>query len=87
MTEARKNIILSEVPHTQKYKYGMYSLICGKQVWSHGPRWRPGPLSGSVNPTCLLPCPSMRSEAACVGCLPGWAVPHDPDLSAYWWPT
>ena len=52
MTEARKKIILSEVPHTQKYKYGMYSLICGKQVWSHGPRWRPGPLSGSVNPTC-----------------------------------
>ena len=32
MTEARKNIILSEVPHTQKYKYGMYSLICGKQM-------------------------------------------------------
>jgi hypothetical protein len=24
--------------------------------------------------TCLLPCPSMRSEAACVGCLPGWTV-------------
>ena len=37
MTEARKKnhekkIILSEVPHTQKYKYGMYSLICGKQM-------------------------------------------------------
>ena len=66
-----------------KDKYDMYSLICGKQVWSHGPRWRPGPLSGSVNPTCLLPCPSMHSEAACVGCLPGWTVPRDPDLSAY----
>ena len=29
---------------------------------------------------CLLPCLSMRSEAACVGCLPGWTVPRDPDL-------
>jgi hypothetical protein len=27
--------------------------------------------------------PSMRSEAACMGCLPGWTVPRDPDLSAY----
>ena len=42
--------------------------VCG--MWSHGPR-------------CLLPCPSMSSEAACLGCLPGWTVLRDPDLSAY----
>ena len=39
-------------------------------MWPHGP-------------SCLLPCPSMLSEAACMGCLPGWTVPRDPDLSAY----
>ncbi|KRX95849.1 hypothetical protein T12_16844 [Trichinella patagoniensis] len=33
-----------------------------------------------VKPTCLLPCPSMRSEAACVGCLPGWTVPCGVEL-------
>ena len=43
---------------------------CEKQVWRRGPSW-------------LLPRPSMRSEAVCVGCLPGWTVPRDWDLSAY----
>ena len=47
--------------------------------------WEVGEAAGPVKPTCLLPCPSMRSEAACVGCLPGWTVPRDPDLSAYLW--
>jgi hypothetical protein len=42
-----------------------------------------GAATGPVKPTCLLPCPSMHSEAACMGCLPGWTVPCDPDLSAY----
>lgn len=37
--------------------------------------------AGPVKPTGLLLCPG--SEAACVGCLPGWTVPRDPDLSAY----
>jgi hypothetical protein len=45
--------------------------VCWKELRQlHGPR-------------CLLPCPSMCSEAACVGCLPGCTVPHDPDLLAY----
>ena len=30
----------------------------------------------------LLPCLSMHSVAACVGCLPGWTIPCDTDLSA-----
>jgi hypothetical protein len=47
---------------------------CEKQVWRRGPSW-------------LLPRPSMRSEAVCVGCLPGWTVPRDPDLSACRWLT
>ena len=42
-----------------------------------------GAAAGPMKPTSLLPCPSMRSEAACVGCLPGWTVPCDRDLSAY----
>jgi hypothetical protein len=42
-----------------------------------------GAATGPVKPTCLLPCPSMLSEAACVGCLPGWTVSHNWDLSAY----
>jgi hypothetical protein len=45
--------------------------------------WEAGAATGPVKPTCLLPCPSMRSEAACVGCLLGWTVPRDLDLSAY----
>jgi hypothetical protein len=45
--------------------------------------WEAGAAAGPVKPTCLLPCPSMHSEAACVGCLPGWTIPRDPDLSAY----
>jgi hypothetical protein len=28
-----------------------------------------GAAAGPMKPTCLLPCPSMHSEAACVGCL------------------
>ena len=44
-------------------------LFCRKRVWPHGP-------------SCLLPCLSMHSVAACVGCLPGWTIPCDPDLSA-----
>jgi hypothetical protein len=42
-----------------------------------------GAAAGPMKPTCLLPCLSMHSEAACMGCLPGWTVPRDPDLSAY----
>ena len=38
---------------------------CRKRVWPHGPRWSPGSLLGPVSPSCLLPCPSMRSETAC----------------------
>jgi hypothetical protein len=30
----------------------------------------PCPLPGPVKPTCLLPCSNMRSETACVNCLP-----------------
>jgi hypothetical protein len=30
-----------------------------------------------------LPEHAMRSEAACVGCLPGWTDPRELDLSAY----
>ena len=51
--------------------------------YGEGVLWEAGGAAGPVKPTCLLPCPSMRSEAACVGCLPGWTVPRDPDLSAY----
>ena len=29
--------------------------------------WEAGGAAGPVKPTCLLPCLSMRSEAACVG--------------------
>jgi hypothetical protein len=45
--------------------------------------WEAGAAAGPMKPTCLLPCLSMCSEAACVGCLPGWTVPRDQDLSAY----
>ena len=56
---------------------------CGKRVLPHGPRWHPGPLPGPVKPTCLLPCPNMRSETACISCLPSSIIPRDLDLSAY----
>ena len=45
--------------------------------------WEAGAAAGPMKPTCLLPSLNMRSEAACVGCLPGWTVPCDRDLSAY----
>ena len=63
-----EDIILSEVTQSQKKSLDM---------------WEAGVVAGPVKPTCLLPCLSIRSEAACVGCLPGWTVPRDPDLSAY----
>jgi hypothetical protein len=31
--------------------------------------WEVGVAAGPVKTTYLLPCPSMRSEAACMGCL------------------
>ena len=43
-----------------------------------------GVATGPVKLTCLLPCLNMHSEKTCVGCLPGWTVPRDLDLSTYW---
>jgi hypothetical protein len=45
----------------------------------YGGVWEAGAAAGPLKPTC----PSMRRKAACLGCLSGWTVPCDPDLSAY----
>jgi hypothetical protein len=45
--------------------------------------WEADAATGPVKPTCLLPCLNMHNEAAYVGCLPGWTVHRDSDLSAY----
>jgi hypothetical protein len=58
-----------EIENLPKKSGVIDASICRKRVRPHGPRWHPGPLPGPVNPTCLLPCLSMHSEAACVGCL------------------
>ena len=60
---------------------------CGCWELNSGPLeehlWEAGAAAGPMKPTCLLPCLSMCNEAACVGCLPGWTVLRDGDLSAY----
>jgi hypothetical protein len=50
---------------------------CGKRGRPHGPRWRSGPLPGPVNPRLAGTC----AVKLCMH------IPHDPDLSAYLWPT
>ena len=40
-------------------------LIPELLIKQKGEMWEAGAAAGPVKPTCLLPCPSMCSEAAC----------------------
>ena len=46
-------------------------LIPELLIKQKGEMWEAGAAAGPVKPACLLPCPNMCSEAACVGCLLG----------------